>query len=112
MSESLLSEDARAESLFATDRAIRYQQITTILGTFRNGQTARLIAIEMHRRGYTPTDDPNFARPRLTEMVQACKVIESGKRMDEATKRRVTVYRLPKRGEVTTTPDGQGCFIL
>ena len=49
------------------DKQRRYRQIREILKGRR--LTAKEIAVEMYKLGYTPTDERNFASPRLTELV-------------------------------------------
>ena len=54
--------------------------------------TAREIAEELHTKGYTPSNERNYAAPRLTEMSQMGYVEPCGKKYCWWTGRLVTVY--------------------
>jgi len=54
------------------DKQRRYRQIREILKGRR--LTAKEIAVEMCKLGYTPTDERNFVSPRLTELVDKGEV--------------------------------------
>lgn len=56
--------------------------------------TAREIAMELFKKGYTTSTDRNNAAPRLTEMVDRCEVEIAGKKYDEQTGRNVATYRI------------------
>ena len=62
----------------------------------RGGMTAQEIAAELHLRGLTPTDERNFAAPRLTELRDAGKVEAIGKKPCGKTGRNVTVWAAVK----------------
>ena len=59
--------ETRHEANEIVDKEKRYNQIIEILSG-GNQLTAKEIAVEMHQRGYIPTDERNFAAPRLTEL--------------------------------------------
>ena len=67
-------------------------QIKEVLGS--KEMTAREVAIELFKRGYTTTTDRNSAAPRLTELVDKCEVEIAGKKYDEQTGRNVATYRI------------------
>ena len=71
--------DTRGEANETVDRAKRSAQIMEILHDHREGMTAKEIAVEMHKRGYIPTTERNFAAPRLTELSNHGKVEAIGK---------------------------------
>lgn len=76
------------------DKLIRYRQIRGILALHPEGMTAKEIAYTMHEIGLTPTDERNFAAPRLTEMEYAGQVQVIGKKTCQWTKKRVSIYQL------------------
>ena len=67
-------------------------KIKEILGS--KEMTAREVAIELFKRGYTTTTDRNSAAPRLTELVDKCEVEIAGKKFDEQTGRNVATYKI------------------
>lgn len=105
--------DTRGDSFekVKESQALRYKQIETILDLC-GAMTARQMAAEMHRRGFTQTDDRNNAAPRLTEMELALRVVGDGTAWDELTHRTVKVYRLPNRYEIIQDKAGQAVFKL
>ena len=58
--------------------------------------TAQEIACELHWRGLTPTDERNFAAPRLTELYEATKVWPAGSKICGRSGRSVTVWTAGK----------------
>ena len=88
-----LTQETRRESFEAAkaDAAARRRVILEIL-TERGGMTAREVAGELHRRGITPTDERNFAAPRLTELYHAGKIITTGKKPCAHSGRNVAVW--------------------
>ena len=88
----MITYECRRESHEKIDKEKRYAQIKSILGD--RSMTAREIAEEMFRRGYTNTKERNNSAPRLTELVDKCEVMEDGKKYDNQTGKKVTVYRL------------------
>jgi len=73
------------------DAAARRRVILEILAE-RGGLTAREVAGELHSRGITPTDERNFAAPRLTELYKDRKIIVTGKKLCPQTGRNVAVW--------------------
>ena len=88
-----IPQETRRESYEAAqpDAAIRRRVILEIL-TERGGMTAREVAGELHRRGITPTDERNFAAPRLTELYKDGKITVTGKRLCTHSGRNVAVW--------------------
>ena len=80
----------RHEADKAVDRQKRYAQILDILGD--RSMTAKEIAIEMLKRGYTFSADRNNAAPRLTELSHKGIVEPVGKKECFDTGKMVTVY--------------------
>jgi len=95
-----ISQETRRESYEAAkqDAAARRRVILEIL-TEHGGMTAREVAGELHRRGITPTDERNFAAPRLTELKEAGKVEVTGKRPCKQTGRNVAVWAVKAKIE-------------
>lgn len=60
--------------------------------------TAQEIADELHRRGVTPTNERNFAAPRLTELAAAGLVQAVGKKICGKTGRKVSVWSAVMEG--------------
>lgn len=79
------TKETRFESFLKTDRQTRQQQI---LDAWPDGPaTAREIGRKL---GYF---DLNAVKPRITELVQKGKLVESGQKYDQATDRNVTCWR-------------------
>jgi hypothetical protein len=89
-----IPQETRRESYQAAkiDAAARRRVILEILTEHRGGLTAREVAGELHRRGVVPTDERNFAAPRLTELCEAGKVKAIGKKLCPQTGRNVAVW--------------------
>ena len=58
--------------------------------------TAQEVAAELHRRGITPTDERNFAAPRLTELSKVGLVEAVDKKICDKTGRKVAVWAAVK----------------
>lgn len=92
--------ETRREAHEKVDKQKRYNQILTILSEVDKPMSAKEIAIEMKRRGYSYSDERNVSAPRITELLKMGKVDckdESGKKLKkvcEYTGATVTVYRL------------------
>lgn len=86
--------ETRHESKESVDKQKRYEEIVEILLEFPNGLTAKQIAVEMCKKGYTPTAERNFAAPRLTEMSYEGIVEPIGKTKCSYTGKMVSVFKL------------------
>ena len=82
---------AIAEEEIKPTKALRYKQILEILGD--NTMTAKEVAVEMYKRGYTDSTDRNCSAPRLTELMYKMKVEAIGKKKCQYTGKTVAVYR-------------------
>lgn len=69
--------ETRRESYMQVDTKLRYAQIKEILKEHKEPMTAKEVAVEMHRKGFVPTSERNFASPRLTELVHR-NIVELG----------------------------------
>ena len=84
----------RGDSNESVDKEKRYKQIIGIMSKHNRPLTAKEIAVFMHRKGYTPTAERNFAAPRLTELSQKGVVEPCGKTKCLYTGKTVAVYHL------------------
>jgi len=93
-----IPQQTRRESHEITKQgaAARRRVILEILTASESGMTAREIAGELHRRGITPTDERNFAAPRLTELYKDGKVTYTSKKLCPLTRRYVAVWTARK----------------
>ena len=89
-----IPQETRRESHVAAshDAADRRRVILEILTEHENGMTAREVSAELHRRGITPTDERNYAAPRLTELYKAGKITTARKMKCPQTGRYVAVW--------------------
>lgn len=85
--------ETRHDAYETVDKQVRYNQIIECL-TERPHLTAKEIAVMMKNKGYIPTDERNFAAPRLTEMSKKGMVEPVGKKTCQWTGKKVAVYAL------------------
>ena len=88
----MITYETRHDSHEKVNKEKRYMQIKDILGD--NVMTAREVAAELYKRGFTTSTDRNNAAPRLTELVDKCEVEIAGKKYDEQTGRNVATYKI------------------
>lgn len=81
------------EAYESVDKQKRYKQIIEIL-TEGKEMTAKEIAVEMYKRGYTPTSERNFASPRITELLRIGVLDCLGKKKCEYSGKSVSVFGL------------------
>ena len=62
--------ETRQESYETVDKQKRYRQIIEIMKDFDKPLTAKEIAVEMYKRGYSYTDERNVSAPRITELLE------------------------------------------
>ena len=86
--------ETRAESYECIDKRKRYSEIVEIMKYFDRPMTAKEIAVEMYRRGYTPTAERNFSHPRINELLQIGILDVIGKGKCRYTDKTVTYYVL------------------
>ena len=88
-----IPKDTRRESYNAVLPTVKQRQslILAILKE-RGPMTAQEVACELHRRGHTPTNERNFAAPRITELKETGAIEATGKRICSTSGRRVTVW--------------------
>ena len=63
----------------------------------RGPMTAQEMACELHKRGYTPTRERNFAAPRMTELKEAGLIEVVGKKKCFMSGRNVAVWAAARR---------------
>lgn len=88
----MITYETRNESQKSVDKTLRYSQILEILDS--KEMTAKEIAVEMHKKGYIPSDERNFTAPRLTELSIKGIVEPCGKQRCSYTGKTVSVYRI------------------
>ena len=87
--------DNRADANEAVNRRVRYIQIVECLKeSDKEGMTAKELAFELYKKGYTPNAERNFTAPRLTELSKKGIVEPIGKTACKWTGKTVTVYGL------------------
>lgn len=74
----------------------RYEQILEILKN--KEMTAKEVAVEMYKRGFTDSADRNYSQPRLYELVNMHYVEVVGKKVCEYTNKKVSVYKIKRSG--------------
>lgn len=94
------SLENQVESENSINKELRYKQILEIL---TKPMTAKQIAVEMKKRGYTPTDERNFSAPRLTELEAKGEVEIYGTTTCEYTGKKVNLYM--RKGEMVSKKD-------
>ena len=88
-----ITTETRRESYHAVLPTLTERQMTVLQILKECGDmTAQETAAELLRRGITPTDERNFAAPRLTELADKGLVEAIGKKICSKTGRRVTVW--------------------
>ena len=90
--------ETRGESEEKVNKQLRYSQIIKILQEIGKPMTAKEIAVEMEKRGYTPTSERNFVSPRATELLKIGVLDCVGKKKCEYTNKSVGVFELRQKG--------------
>ena len=90
-----ITTDTRFESLEKLDRNGLYNLIlSTLYDNKENGLTAREVAVILYNQGLLRSNERQATAPRLTELVDAGRVVIIGKRFDEISLRNVAVYTI------------------
>lgn len=90
----MISDECRRESNETVNKNKRYLQIREILKDGRE-MSAKEIAVEMHRRGYTDSSERNYSAPRLTELEMIHRLVKIvRKKRCQYTGKSVSVYKL------------------
>jgi hypothetical protein len=82
------------EAYESVDKQKRRMQIIEILEDAEEPMSAKEIAVEMYKRGYTPTSERNFASPRITELLRTGVLDCLGKKKCEYSGKSVSVFGL------------------
>ena len=89
----MITNDCRRKSNESVNRIKRYEQIRSILKGKK--LTAKEIAVEMHRRGFTDSAERNYSAPRLTELEMRYRLVTVvEKKKCQYTGKVVSVYQL------------------
>ena len=91
--------ETRAESEEKVNKKLRYSQIIEILQENSHPMSAKEIAVEMERKGYTPTSERNFVSPRATELLKNGVLECVGKKICGYTGHMVGVFELRKNNQ-------------
>lgn len=89
---SAITKGTRINSYKKTEKQPMRQLVVEVLGD--KELTAREIAIEMHARGLIPYPARAVIQPRITELVEAGEIVATGCKLDDATDRKVAVYKV------------------
>ena len=89
--------ETRREANESVDRKTKYLQIIEILTDAREAMSAKEIAVEMYRRGYSFTTERNLSAPRLNELSKKGILECVGQKVCEYTGHHVGVYALCKK---------------
>ena len=89
-----ITSETRRESNEKLDKKRLHDLIISTLIDFKEGMTARELAIELYNNGYIKSNERQATHPRLTELVDEKKVAVIGKKFDEISQRNVAVYAL------------------
>ena len=89
--------ETRKESEENVNKQQRYQQIIEILTESKEPMSAKEIAVEMYRRGYSFTTERNLSAPRLNELSKKGILECVGQKVCEYTGHHVGVYALCKK---------------
>ena len=90
--------NTKFESYLKVDKNKRKMQIIEVLKKFKNGLSAKQIAIELYKNGEIPTSERNYVAPRITEMIDSGLVETSGITWDDLTQRNVKTFKLIEGG--------------
>lgn len=89
----MITSDCRRTANEKVDRIKRYIQIRNILKG--KTMTAKEIAVEMYKKGYTDSPERNYSAPRLTELEMKYRLVKVvGKKKCQYTGKMVSIYQL------------------
>ena len=94
-----ITKETRRESYHAIAPTVKQRKdlIMAILCE-RGPMTAQEVACELHKRGYTPTHERNFAAPRMTELKEDGAIEVIGKKKCFISGRNVAVWAVKPQG--------------
>ena len=87
----MISRETREEAYKSIDIETKKKQVLECLG--EREMTAKEIAKEMNRRGFTNIKERNAAAPRLSQLFEERKVVIVAKKLDDETGKKVCVYK-------------------
>ena len=89
----MITNECRRNANETVDRMKRYMQIKEILKG--RMMSAKEVAVEMYKRGYTDSAERNYSAPRLTELEMRYGLVKVvGKKKCQYTGKMVSVYQL------------------
>jgi len=92
-----IPRENRRESYNAVKPTVHQRQTAVIYLLAQHGpMTAQEVADELHKHGFTSSNERNLAAPRITELRDAGKVKAIGKKPCVKTGRNVTLWALIK----------------
>lgn len=80
------------DSLEKVDLRKRYNQILEVMG--KKKLNFREIAMEMYKKGYTPSPETTYSQPRVTELVRLGIIEPIGKEKSNVSGKLVTVFKV------------------
>lgn len=89
--------ETKAESELKVNKKNYYNYIIEILNDVNKPLSAKEIAVEMKRRGFTKTDERNAAAPRITEMMQKGWIECVGTKKCQYTNTQVGVFMIRQK---------------
>ena len=93
----ITTEETRRKANLKVDKPKREIQVLEILNSYPE-LTAKQVARYMAYRGYTKEIDYNYARPRLTQLLENREVCIVGKALDKETNCKEVVYKITQKG--------------
>lgn len=92
----VVTYETRRESHDKVNKKKKYEQIIYILSRFPQGLTAKEIAVQAYKLGYSRSDHRDEYAPRLTELSKIGVVEPFEKVTCKYTGNKVSIYRLIK----------------
>ena len=94
-----ITEETRRESYRAiTPTTKQRKDLILAILCERGPMTSQEVACELHKRGYTPTYERNFAAPRMTELKEDGEIEVIGKKLCFISGRNVAVWAVKSQG--------------
>lgn len=88
--------ETKIEANERAPKQVRYAQILKILKEEKHPMSAKELAVELYKRGYTPSQDRNYSAPRITELLISGQLEVAGKEKCKYTGRNVCVFKIRK----------------
>ena len=95
----MITEETRRESNRQTDRKKMEGHVLRVLQSCELPVTAREIAVQLFHEGIIPYPERSIIQPRVTELMQAGRIVAKNKVNDSVTGRKVATYEI-MHGEI------------